>query len=331
MAKTRSVSSPRRSASIASRPAPWKRRHLLGIEDLSPGEILTLLDTAESFRQPGGGLKRLPLLKGRVVCICFFEPSTRTSNSFALAARRLSADVMTVNVAASSVNKGETLTDTARNLEAMGVDIVVLRHPAPGAPHLLSGRLGSCVVNAGDGAHEHPTQALLDMLTIRDRFGTLKGLRVAVVGDIAHSRVARSSIWGLTKMGARVTVVGPATLIPPGISLLGVEVCHDIDQVLETCDVLSFLRIQFERRSSSRFPSIREYARLYGMTPERSERMKAGAIVMHPGPVNRGVEITPEVADGPRSVILKQVTNGLAVRMAVLSLVAGGAGPTAGP
>ena len=324
MAKMRSVSSPRRSAPSAPGPAPWKRRHLLGLEELSPGEILTLLDTAESFRQPGGGLKRLALLKGRVVCICFFEPSTRTSNSFALAARRLSADVMTVNVAASSVNKGESLTDTARNLEAMGVDIVVLRHPAPGAPHLLSGRLGASVVNAGDGAHEHPTQALLDMLTIRDHFGTLKGLRVAVVGDIVHSRVARSSIWGLTKMGASVTVVGPATLIPSGLPLFGVEVCHDIDRVLETCDVLNFLRIQFERQASSRFPSIREYARLYGMTSDRAARMKAGAIVMHPGPVNRGVEITPEVADGPRSVILRQVTNGLAVRMAVLSLVAGG-------
>ncbi len=330
MAKTRSASSLRRAVPGTSRPAPWRRRHLLGLEALSPGEILTLLDTAESFRQPGGGLKRLPLLKGRVVCICFFESSTRTSNSFALAARRLSADVMIVNVASSSVNKGESLTDTARNLEAMGVDVVVLRHPAPGAPHLLSGRLGACVVNAGDGAHEHPTQALLDMLTIRDRFGALKGLRVAIVGDIAHSRVARSSIWGLTKLGVGVTVVGPATLIPPDLSLLGVEVCHDIDQVLETCDVLNFLRIQFERQASSRFPSVREYARLYGMTSERAARMKPGAIVMHPGPVNRGVEITPEVADGPRSVILQQVTNGLAVRMAVLSLVAGGAGQPAG-
>lgn len=314
------------------RSEPWRRRHLLGLEDLSPGEILSILERAESFRRgPGGGLRRGTGLRGRVVCICFFEPSTRTSNSFALAAKRLSADVMTVNVAASSVHKGETLADTARNLEAMGVDIVVLRHPAPGAPHLLSGRLKASVVNAGDGAHEHPTQALLDILTIRDCFGTLRGLRVAIVGDIAHSRVARSSIWGLTKLGVRVTVVGPATLVPRGIEALGVEVCHDLDRVLETCDVFSFLRIQLERQSATAFPSIREYARLYGMNAERAERMKPEAIVMHPGPVNRGVEITPDVADGPRSVILRQVTNGLAVRMAVLSLVSSAGAAGGGP
>ena len=307
----------------APRGEPWRHRHLLGLEDCSPGEIQTLLDRAASFRDSEGGLRRGTELKGRVVCLCFFESSTRTSNSFSQAAKRLSADVMAVNVATSSVNKGETLTDTAKNLEAMGADIVVLRHPAPGAPHLLSARLKASVVNAGDGAHEHPTQALLDMLTIRDRFGSLKGLKVAIVGDIAHSRVARSSIWGMTKLGIRVTVVGPATLIPRGIATMGVEVCHDIDQVLQTADVLSFLRIQFERQTvnSSPFPSLREYARLYGMNAERASRMKPEAIVMHPGPVNRGVEITPEVADGPRSVILKQVANGLAVRMAALALV----------
>ena len=300
----------------------WKHRHLLGLEDLSPGEILAVLAKADSFRK-GGRLRRTKDLKGKVVCLCFFESSTRTSNSFAQAAKRLGADVMTVNVASSSVNKGETLTDTAKNLEAMGADVVVLRHPAPGAPHLLSKRIGASVVNAGDGAHEHPTQALLDILTIRDRFGSLKGLKVAIIGDIAHSRVARSGIWGLTRLGAKVTVVGPATLIPKEIETLGVDVCHDIDQVLETCDVFNFLRIQFERQALSPFPSLREYSRLYGMNAERAERMKPRAILMHPGPVNRGVEITPEVADGPRSVILRQVTNGLAVRMAVLSLVAG--------
>lgn len=306
-------------------PVRWTRRHLLGLEDCSAGEILAVLQRAESYREDGA-LRRTAELKGRVVSLCFFESSTRTSNSFAQAAKRLSADVLSVNVASSSVNKGETLTDTARNLEAMGVDIVVLRHPAPGAPHLLSGRLKASVVNAGDGAHEHPTQALLDILTIRDRFGRLEGLKVAIVGDIAHSRVARSNIWGLTKLGAKVTVVGPATLIPRGIETLGVEVCHDIDGVLEDCDVFNFLRIQFERQALSPFPSIREYARLYGMTAERAARMKPEAVIMHPGPVNRGVEITPEVADGPRSLILKQVTNGLAVRMAVLALVAGAGG-----
>lgn len=319
-----------KTPSASSRPKPasrtWTRRHLLGLEGVSAAEIACLLDAAAAFRQEGGGLKRVPLLKGRLVSLCFFESSTRTSNSFALAARHLGADVLTVNVAASSVNKGETLTDTARNLEAMGADIVVLRHPAPGAPHLLSGRLKASVVNAGDGAHEHPTQALLDMLTIRDRFGALKGLRVAIVGDIAHSRVARSSIYGLTRLGARVTVVGPSTLIPKGITRLGVQVRHDIDAVLPHVDVLSFLRIQFERQAATRFPSIREYARLYGMTGERAARMRPEAIVMHPGPVNRGVEITPEVADGPRSVILRQVTNGLAVRMAVLAKVAEASG-----
>lgn len=303
----------------------WTRRHLLGLEELSVEELQAILDTAESFKEVSTrSVKKVPALRGKVVVLLFFEPSTRTSTSFNLAAKRLSADVVGFSISTSSVSKGETLNDTARNIEAMGVDIVVVRHSAPGAARQLSRILDASVVNAGDGSHEHPTQGLLDIFTIREAKGRIKGLKVAIVGDIQHSRVARSNIHGLTKLGAQVTVVGPATLIPPHIEELGVEVSYDLDAVLPEMDVVNILRIQLERQGRSMFPSIREYAALFGINQERLSRAKPDLLVLHPGPMNRGVEITPEVADGNHSVILRQVTNGLAVRMAVLYLVSGG-------
>jgi aspartate carbamoyltransferase catalytic subunit len=254
----------------------------------------------------------------------FFENSTRTSISIQLAARRLSADVLAFSKAGTSVAKGETMVDTALNIEAMGVDVMVLRHNASGAPWKLAKHVKCAVVNAGDGQHEHPTQALLDLYTIREVRGRIDGLTVGIVGDIAHSRVARSNIWGLTKLGARVMLVGPTTLIPREIEKMGVEVCHDMDRAIRECDVLNMLRIQFERQGGNNpFPSIREYIQMFGLTRERLRKGKPDLTVMHPGPVNRGVELSPEVADGPQSVILRQVANGLAVRMAVLQLVAG--------
>jgi aspartate carbamoyltransferase catalytic subunit len=302
----------------------WTRKHLLGLEELSREELLAVLDLATTFKKDGRLLTdRHDTLKGKTVLLLFFEPSTRTAMSFQAAAKRLSADVVSFSKATSSTTKGETLVDTAKNIEAMGpIDIAVLRHSSAGAPQQLARAIGASIVNAGDGAHEHPTQGLLDIFTIREKLGSLKGLKVAIVGDIAHSRVARSNIFGLKKLGADVTVCGPATLLPAHVESLGVKVNGDFDDVLPKMDVINMLRIQKERMAGPLLLSDREYTRLFGLTREREKRMKPGAIVMHPGPTNRGVEIDPEVADGPRSVILEQVANGVAVRMAVLSLVA---------
>ena len=311
-------------------PPVWNRRHLLGLEDLEPAEILAILDTAESFAEVSErDRKKVPALLGRVVFNLFFENSTRTRTSFSLAAKRLSADVQDFTAGTSSLSKGESFIDTARNLEAMGADILVVRHHSPGAPHLLAQRVGCSIVNAGDGAHEHPTQALLDLLTIRRRKKKIEGLTVGLVGDIAHSRVARSNIWGLKKLGARVILCGPPTLVPGRLKDLGVEIAHDLDAILPELDVVNVLRIQFERDDRAVFPSVSEYFRLYGMTRERIRKARPDLLLLAPGPINRGVELTPEVADGPNSAILEQVTNGLAVRMAVLFLVT--ARPTDGP
>ncbi len=300
----------------------WTRRHLLGLEELSAAEITALLDRAEEFRLLGeAGRPKLGLLAGTVVANLFFEPSTRTRTSFGLAAKRLSADTVDFSSSGSSVTKGETFLDTARTIEAMGVSQVVVRHSIPGAPHLLAKRLDASVLNAGDGTHEHPTQGLLDIFTIRRHKGRIAGLTVTLVGDILHSRVARSNIWGLTKLGARVIVCGPATLIPPKIERLGVEVSTDLDRVLAESDCVNLLRVQFERQRGAFFPSIREYAHLFGMNRERLRRAKPDLLVLAPGPINRGVELTGEVADGRQSVILDQVTNGLLIRMACLSLL----------
>ncbi len=301
--------------------AVWTRRHLLGLEDLSRAELETILDTASGFLDLSQGGEKAPHLRGRVVVTLFFEPSTRTRMSFGLAARRLSADTLDFSASGSSVSKGETFIDTAKNIEAMGVDLMVVRHSSPGAPHLLAQHLGCCIVNAGDGAHEHPTQGLLDIFTILQVKGRIEGLTVGLVGDIAHSRVARSNIYGLLTLGARVIVCGPSTLVPESIRRLGVEVAHKLDDVLPACDVVNVLRIQFERQRSGLFPSIREYARLFGMDCARLARARSDILLLAPGPINRGVEVTPDVADGPHSAILQQVTNGLAVRMAVLSLL----------
>ena len=303
----------------------WTRRHLLGLEELTKDEIIAILDTAESFKEVSTrSIKKVPALRGKVVVMLFFEPSTRTNLSFSLAAKRLSADLIGFSRGASSTQKGETLVDTAKNIEAMGIDIVVIRHSAAGAAKLLSEVLDVSVVNAGDGAHEHPTQGLLDIFTMREHKKKIEGLTVAIVGDITHSRVARSNIHGLTKLGAHVIVIGPKTLIPRDIEKMGVEVSYHIDEVIPRCDAINLLRIQLERQGKNLFPSIREYAELFGLNSERLKRAKKDVLIMHPGPINRGVEITPDVADGKFSVILQQVANGLAVRMAVLYLVSGG-------
>lgn len=300
----------------------WNRKHLLGLEDLSRDEIVHILDTAESFGDVSTrSIKKVPALRGKVVVNLFFEDSTRTRISFALAASRLSADVIEFSAKASSLSKGETLIDTARNIEAMGVDVIVIRHSAPGAPHYLSRFVNLPIVNAGDGSHEHPTQALLDIFTIRQMKGRVAGLKVAIVGDIAHSRVARSNIWGLTKLGAKVILVGPTTLLPQTMKSMGVEISSNLEEVLPELDVINMLRVQRERITSNVIPSLEEYTRLFGLNTERMGMAKDDILVMHPGPINRGVELTSEVADGPNSAILKQVTNGLAVRMAVLFLV----------
>ena len=300
----------------------WPYKHLLGLRDLSAGDIEYILDTAEGFEQISTrSVKKAPTLRGKVVANLFFEDSTRTRISFALAASRLSADVVEFTKKSSSVSKGETLLDTARNLEAMGVDIVVIRHNAGGAATFLSRNINACVVNAGDGFCEHPTQALLDVYTIRKVKGSLAGLKIAIVGDIAHSRVARSNIWAMTKLGAEVTLVAPPTLIPTAVESLPVKISYSLDDVIEKVDAINMLRIQFERLGGNPFPSVREYSHYFGLTIERMKRAKPDILVMHPGPINRGVEIESEVADGPNSVILQQVANGLAVRMAVLFLV----------
>jgi aspartate carbamoyltransferase catalytic subunit len=302
-----------------------KHKDLLGIAELEPSEIDLILETAESFKEvTSRDIKKVPTLRGRTVINLFMEPSTRTRTSFELAAKRLSADVLNISPGTSSLSKGETLLDTAKNIEAMRADVIILRHAAAGAPWILARSLKSSVVNAGDGAHEHPTQALLDLFTIKERLKGIGGLRVVIVGDVTHSRVARSDILGLKKMGAEICVAGPPTMIPQGIERLGVEVSYNLDHALKGRDVIIMLRLQLERQGRLLFPSLREYSRLYGLTRDRLRLAKEHALVMHPGPVNRGVEIAPDVADGLSSVILDQVTNGVAVRMAVLYLLSGG-------
>ena len=304
---------------------PLKRKDLLGIRDLPVEEILLILETAESFKEvTGRDIKKVPTLRGKTVVNLFFEPSTRTRTSFELAAKRLSADVINFAASTSSVVKGETLLDTARNIEAMRADFIVLRHPVAGAPNMLAHTLRAAVINAGDGWHEHPTQALLDLFTLREKKRAFQGLRLAIVGDIAHSRVARSNIFALVKLGAEVRVVGPPTMVPLEIERLGVTVFYNLDEALRGADVIMMLRLQLERQGIALFPSIREYARLYCLTQERLQLASPDVLVMHPGPINRGVEIAPEVADSVASVILEQVTNGVAVRMAMLYLLSGG-------
>jgi aspartate carbamoyltransferase catalytic subunit len=301
---------------------PLRSKHLLGLDGMPKEDIQLILDTAVSFREVlERPIKKVPPLQGKTVANLFFESSTRTRLSFELAERRLSADVLGFQAAGSSVAKGETLKDTARNIEAMKIDMVVMRHSAAGAPHYLSTVINSSVINAGDGSHEHPTQALLDMYTLREKFGRLEGLHVCIVGDIAHSRVARSNIYGLKTMGAKVSVCGPATLIPREIDKLGVEIYHHIDEVLPRVDALNVLRIQLERDAGRLFPSIREYHNYYGITRQRLEKAGRDIVIMHPGPINRDVEISADVADSENSVILQQVLNGVAVRMAVLYLL----------
>jgi len=304
----------------------WTKKDLLGLRELSPEEIRLLLATAESFREVSlRPIKKVPALRGKTVVNLFFEPSTRTRTSFELAAKRLSADIVNITTSSSSITKGETILDTVRNLEALKVDIVVIRHPAAGVPHAIAKRVFASVINAGDGAHEHPTQALLDLLTIQEKKSRIEGLNVSIVGDIAHSRVARSNIWGLTKLGAHVLVCGPPTLIPPKIEELGVRATFDVREAIQETDVLMLLRIQHERQEAPLVPSLREYRLRYGIDRERLKLATRELLIMHPGPINRGVELDSSVADGPHSVILDQVTNGLAVRMAVLYLVSGAA------
>jgi aspartate carbamoyltransferase catalytic subunit len=305
-------------------PTHWTHRHLLDLERLTPAEVRTLLDTATLFKEATGGCRRkLGVLAGKTIVTLFFENSTRTKTSFALAARRLGADVVDFSASSSSLSKGESFIDTAKNLEAMGIDAVVVRHVTPGTPHLLAQHLDVGVINAGDGPHEHPTQGLLDIFTIRERLGDLSGATVGLVGDIAHSRTARSNLWGLMKLGAKVILCGPPTLVSDRWRELGVEVSHDLDAIVPRCDVLNLLRIQFERQNTRPFPSVREYAHLYAMTRDRLKRAKKDLLILAPGPINRGVEVTAEVADCPQSLILGQVANGLAVRMAVLWLTCG--------
>lgn len=302
-----------------------KRKDLLGLQDLTAQEIKLILDTAEPMKELiGRDIKKAPTLRGKAVINLFYEASTRTRTSFELAGKYLSADTINISTSTSSVVKGESLKDTARTLEVMGADVIIIRHGASGAPHILSQHVSAAVINAGDGFHEHPTQALLDMYTIREKKGGFKGLKVAIVGDVLHSRVARSNIWGLTKMGAEIRVVAPATLLPPEIEKLGVKAYTNIDEGLRDADVVMVLRIQLERQQKGLFPTIREYSRLYGITSDRLRLAGKDALVMHPGPMNRGVEIAPEVADGVQSVINEQVTNGVAVRMGLLYLLAEG-------
>jgi aspartate carbamoyltransferase catalytic subunit len=301
--------------------------HLLSVTQLSPEDITRVLDTADSFREVGTRvIKKVPALRGRTVVNLFYENSTRTRISFEIAAKRLSADVINFSTSGSSVAKGESLKDTALTLQAMGADAIVIRHSSSGSPYTLTKWVDASVINAGDGTHEHPTQALLDLFTIREHFPALDGLRVAIVGDVLHSRVARSNTHGLVRMGAQVTLVGPPTLIPPEAPSWGAEVSHELDPVLPKLDVCYMLRVQRERQRQQYFPSVREYSRLYGLTRERVEALPEGALIMHPGPMNRGVEIASDVADLPRSLITDQVTNGIAVRMALLYLMLGGGG-----
>jgi len=310
---------------VRAQTSSLRTKDLLGIEPLSPDEIALILDTAEGFKEVSERpVKKVPALRGQLVINLFMEASTRTRVSFEIAEKRLSADTLNFSASGSSVEKGETLIDTAENLMAMRPDMIVIRHKHPGAPKMLAERLPASIINAGDGAHEHPTQALLDAFTIRERMGRLDGINVSIVGDIAHSRVVRSNIHLLTKMKANVTVAGPPTLIPAEVERMGVRVVHSLDEAIDGADVIMMLRIQIERQGRLSFPSLREYYNTFGLTPERLRRSKPDAIVMHPGPMNRGVEIASDVADNPeRSVILEQVTNGVAVRMAVLYLLGG--------
>ena len=310
--------------------APYLGKDLVGLEHLDARQIRAVLDTAEPFKEISERkIKKVPVLRGKTIVNLFFEPSTRTRISFEFAEKRLSADTVNVAASGSSVVKGETLVDTARTLEAMRIDMVVMRHSASGAAKFLAERIVSNVINAGDGRHEHPTQGLLDMLTIRDRLGRIEGLKVCIVGDVLHSRVARSNIWGLTKLGAEVAVCGPPTLLPREIEALGVRVFTRVEEAIEWAEVLNVLRLQLERMQAGYVPSLREYNRIFGVTRERLERAPRDLLILHPGPMNRGVEIDSDVADGPHSVILNQVTNGVAIRMAVLYLLAGGAPETA--
>jgi aspartate carbamoyltransferase catalytic subunit len=301
------------------------KKDILDMASLSVEDIQSILDTAESMKEISERpIKKVPTLRGKTVVMFFYEPSTRTKLSFDTAAKRLSADSLSISASTSSLVKGETLLDTAKNLEAMKPDIIVLRHSFAGAPHFLSKRLKASIINAGDGKHAHPTQALLDMLTVRQHKGTLQGLRIAIIGDIAHSRVARSDCEGFTKMGSQVVLFGPPTMIPKGIETLGVTVAPNLDKAIEGADVIMMLRIQKERQKDFLMATEREYARHYGLNQNRLDKAKKDVLIMHPGPMNRGVEIDPEVADGPNSIILEQVTNGVAVRMALLLFVSGG-------
>jgi aspartate carbamoyltransferase catalytic subunit len=300
------------------------RKDLLGLEELKAEEIVSVLDTARHMREVlDRPIPKVPSLRGLTAANLFFEASTRTRLSFELAEKRLSADTVNFQTSGSSVSKGETLRDTAANIEAMGIHVVVIRHQASGAPHYLAKVLDAGVINAGDGTHEHPTQGLLDIYTMREHKGRVDGLRVAILGDILHSRVARSNIWGLTKLGAKVTIAGPATMMPAEVEKFGVTVAKSVDEAIEGADVVNILRIQLERQRAGLYPSLKEYSRVYGVTRERLRRAKPDVLVMHPGPMNRGVEIAQDVADGEHAVILEQVTNGVAVRMAVLYLLAG--------
>ena len=302
-----------------------KAKDILGLEEMEAEDIQFILDTAESMKEVSDReIKKVPALRGRTMINLFYEPSTRTRTSFEIAGKRLSADVVNISTSSSSVVKGETLKDTGKNLMAMRPDILVIRHSAVGAPKMLADALPIPVINAGDGAHEHPTQGLLDLFSIREKKKTLKGLKVAIVGDITHSRVARSNIHGMRKMGMEVRVAGPATLLPRHVERLGVEVYTDLDEAISGVDVIMMLRIQLERQGQGLFPSLREYSRLFGLNRARLEKAKKEVLIMHPGPMNRGVEISPEVADGPYSIILDQVTNGVAIRMAILFLLLGG-------
>jgi aspartate carbamoyltransferase catalytic subunit len=306
----------------------WTRKHFLDIQSLSAEEITFALDTAKQFKAVGErAIKKVPALRGKTVINLFVEPSTRTRISFELAAQRLTADVINFSAEASSLKKGETLKDTVKNLEALNADVIIIRHSATGAPHFISRFLNASVVNAGDGAHEHPTQALLDTFTIREKKGKIEGLNVTILGDILYSRVARSNIWALTKLGAKVTLCGPSTLVPKVFEQMGCRVTYNVAEAIADADIINLLRIQHERQRASMFPSLNEYTALFGLNKARLALTKPDVLIMHPGPINRGVEIDSEIADCGRSVILEQVTNGLAVRMATLFLVTGGKGP----
>ncbi|HHW07929.1 MAG TPA: aspartate carbamoyltransferase catalytic subunit [Clostridia bacterium] len=303
----------------------WQRKDLLGLQDLSAEEIMLILNTAGPMKEIlSRPIKKVPVLRGKTIVTMFYEPSTRTRTSFELAGKYLSADTVNLAMSTSSVQKGESLKDTALTIEAMKADVLIMRHEATGAPHFMSRIVNSRVINAGDGMHEHPTQALLDLFTIQEKKGKIEGLTVAILGDILHSRVARSNIWGLTKLGAKVRVVGPSTLLPDYFKKMGVEIYHSVEEAVKDVDVINVLRLQRERQKKGLLPSLREYSRLFCLTPERLQLAKPDALVLHPGPMNRGVEIASEVADGLQAAINEQVTNGVAVRMAILYLLMGG-------